>query len=102
MAESEARTVSFRFPAELSEFGQALQLEASKRGMKANEYARNLVIGALSNTAQDEFREELEKLRSQVKKGREDLAKLAILLLTTSRTMGTDEARAVVSRVLSQ
>ncbi len=76
--EKHPNTVSFRLA---PEFLKLLNEEAIKEGKKANDCARRRLIRSLTDSERAELREELDKLRADFRKMREDLATLSLALL---------------------
>jgi len=98
--ESESDLVSFRMDAE---FRQLLQQRANANGQpRANLFARTLVQRALTDTAGAELRQELEGLRSDLRRVREDIATAVFVLLVKSAKEDPDKAKAWVREHLSR
>ena len=76
--EKQKGTVSFRLA---PEFLKLLNDEATKEGKSTGDCARRFLIRALTDTERSELREELEKLRTDFRKMREDWATLSHVLL---------------------
>ena len=76
--EKTSGTVSFRLA---PEYLKLLNDEAAKEGKSAGDCARRLLIRTLTDTERTELREELEALRTDFRKMREDLATVSLKLL---------------------
>ena len=75
----ETDLVSFRLD---PEFRRLLVAEAERQGHpKPNTFARSLVQRALTNADHQELKHEIEALRSEIRKTREDIATVALALL---------------------
>jgi len=86
--------VSFRLD---PEFKKLLQAEAEKAGQpKPNLYARTLVQRALSNAEHHEVRNEFETLRQDLRRIREDMATLALVMLVKAAKEEPKKAEAWV------
>lgn len=92
-------SLTFRFP---SEFVEALDEQAKRRGETRHTAARRLVIEALHDTARDELRGEFAELRQTLALLREDLATACVALLTRQQPVSREQAEAWVRDNLLQ
>lgn len=96
------KTISFRVDASVAEF---VDEQAKARGLERSDFLRELLTAALADTKQDDLLYELGEAREQIRRLRDDLAKVAVLVLTrhpSAERMTVEQAKAVVTRVLSQ
>lgn len=91
-------TISFRLA---PEFLKILNEQAAQEGKSPGEWARRLVIRALTDTERTEIREEVDKLQMEVRAIRGDFATLANVLLVKVAKQNPEEVAVWIKRHLA-
>lgn len=89
--ESTTQTVSFRLPAALA---RQLAARGAAQNLSPGECARRIVLEALSDSANEQTREDLADLRHGLNRLREDLATATVALLVEAGNVDRAEAEA--------
>ncbi len=84
-------TVSFRLA---PEFMKILEEQAASEGKKRNDWARRLVIRALTETERSELKDDIETLKKDIRKMRGDFATLGQVLLVKVAKQNAAEVEA--------
>lgn len=92
-----SQSISFRVSPTIA---RDLQTKARERGQTPGKYARELVLDSLSSKDRVEILHDLEDLRNQVRRLREDLATAVIALLTREGPVTIDDAKSWVKNEL--
>lgn len=93
------QSISFRLPAT---FARQLAEEGAKEKLSPGEYARRIVLEALTDEAGEHAKRELSAIRESVEKVREDLATTAAALLVNAGKTTVPDAQAWVRSTLLQ
>lgn len=81
-----------------------IEEEARARKLPKSEFLRQLITAALTETKTEDLTAEIMALRENVRRVRDDVAKLAVLILTGDRgrpPMSVAEAKAVVTQLFA-
>lgn len=92
-----SNNISFRIPSTVSAL---LEEKAKERGQSPGTYARQLVLDSLNDKNTEELRHDLDELRDQVTKLREDLATAVVALLVNDEPKDEEQAKAWVRNTL--
>jgi Arc/MetJ-type ribon-helix-helix transcriptional regulator len=95
------KNISVRVDAAVADF---IDEQAAGRKQDRSEFLRKLITEALADTRQSDQLEELAELREQVRRVRDDLAKLAVLVLTrhpAKEPLSFEQAKSIVTTTFS-
>lgn len=94
-----AENITFRLSAQHM---RQLEQAAAELGMSRGEYARSLLVAALSNTTAQVVETKLGEIQKEIKRSRLDLAKATVALLVQAAKMPPKDAEQWVrERLLS-